>query len=545
MFKALYRKYRPKTFEDVVGQNNTVSILKNAIDNNKIAHAYLFYGPRGTGKTSIAKIFANEVNKNSKYLSDSVDIIEIDAASNNGVDEIREIKEAIKFLPTEGEYKIYIIDEVHMLTTSAFNALLKTLEEPPSHIIFILATTEIHKIPATILSRCQKFEFKNINNNQLKERLHQIALNESIEIDEESLEKISSIAKGGLRDAIGILDQVSNYTNNSITINDILDITSSIGESDLLDFYKNLVSSDTSSAILKYNKFYSEGKDTKLLIADLINISKDILIYKNLNEDTYCEYNIGIISELIKNTSYEKIYRIIEILSEAENKIRFSTEYVSYLHVAIIKICSIDNDNLIISELENRISQLENKINELLENKNTINTKTLIENNITRNSGYVPKKQEYSTENIEEYIIPNKGVLLSIINNSNEKFTNYAKIVYEKIVNSYLSVDRETFNILKKYTLEISSKEGCILIFDNDIDLGKLFISKRYKAILEEQFKKYIGVNYSVNLLQLNQYKYLKENTIMEDEINKEIEKNKTDIRVSKIEEIFSDIIIE
>lgn len=545
MFKALYRKYRPKTFEDVVGQNNTVSILKNAIDNNKIAHAYLFYGPRGTGKTSIAKIFANEVNKNSKYLSDSVDIIEIDAASNNGVDEIREIKEAIKFLPTEGEYKIYIIDEVHMLTTSAFNALLKTLEEPPSHIIFILATTEIHKIPATILSRCQKFEFKNINNNQLKERLHQIALNESIEIDEESLEKISFIAKGGLRDAIGILDQVSNYTNNSITINDILDITSSIGESDLLDFYKNLVSSDTSSAILKYNKFYSEGKDTKLLIADLINISKDILIYKNLNEETYCEYNIGIISELIKNTSYEKIYRIIEILSEAENKIRFSTEYVSYLHVAIIKICSIDNDNLIISELENRISQLENKINELLENKNTINTKTLIENNITRNSGYVPKKQEYSTENIEEYIIPNKGVLLSIINNSNEKFTNYAKIVYEKIVNSYLSVDRETFNILKKYTLEISSKEGCILIFDNDIDLGKLFISKRYKAILEEQFKKYIGVNYSVNLLQLNQYKYLKENTIMEDEINKEIEKNKTDIRVSKIEEIFSDIIIE
>jgi len=166
MFQALYRKYRPQTFNDIVGQNHIVSVLKNAIDKDQISHAYLFYGSRGTGKTSIAKIFANEVNGNEIYQKENVDIIEIDAASNNGVDEVRDIKEAIKFLPTEGKYKVYIIDEVHMLTTAAFNALLKTLEEPPAHVIFILATTEIHKIPATILSRCQRFEFKNLSQEQ-------------------------------------------------------------------------------------------------------------------------------------------------------------------------------------------------------------------------------------------------------------------------------------------------------------------------------------------------------------------------------------------
>ncbi|MBF0715623.1 DNA polymerase III subunit gamma/tau [Gemelliphila palaticanis] len=542
MFKALYRKYRPKTFDDVVGQSNTVSILKNAIDSNKIAHAYLFYGPRGTGKTSIAKIFANEVNKNANYLSDSVDIIEIDAASNNGVDEIREIKEAIKFLPTEGSYKVYIIDEVHMLTTSAFNALLKTLEEPPSHIIFILATTEIHKIPATILSRCQKFEFKNLNKNQLIERLDYIASNENIKIDYESLEKIANIAKGGLRDAIGILDQVSNY-NTNIKIQDILDITSSIGEKELLDFYKDLVNEDTSSAILKYNNFYADGKDTKLLIADLINISKDVLIYKNLKKDTYCEYNISELSELIENTSYDKIYKVIEILSEAENKIRFSTEYVSYLHVAIIKICSINIEDSSLTNLQDRLLQLEIKLKNLLDNKNSISNNVSEEKTLLKkDSVFIQKVKE---ENIEEYIIPNKNLLLSIMENSNEKFTNYAKKVYEKIVNSYLSTDKESFNLLKNCNLELSSKEGCILIFENDIELGKLFISRNYKKILEERFKNIIGVDYSVNLLQLNQYKYLKKHDKLQEEQKDKLEEKELVKSISKIEEIFSDIIIE
>ena len=338
MFQALYRKYRPQTFTDIVGQNHIVSVLKNAIDKDQISHAYLFYGSRGTGKTSIAKIFANEVNGNEEYQKENVDIIEIDAASNNGVDEVRDIKEAIKFLPTEGKYKVYIIDEVHMLTTAAFNALLKTLEEPPAHVIFILATTEIHKIPATILSRCQRFEFKNLSQEQLIDRLKYISQNEGIVIEDAAIEKIATLAKGGLRDAISILDQVSNYSEK-ITLDHILEVTSSISEDDILEFYRSLLQGDVTKSLLTYNNFVSQAKDTKLLLNDLINVTRDVVVYKNLNNTTYTVYNIDKIAEEVNNVGFDYFYKIIEYLSQTEQYIRFSTEYMSYMQICIVKIC--------------------------------------------------------------------------------------------------------------------------------------------------------------------------------------------------------------
>lgn len=337
MYQALYRKYRPKKFENVVSQTTIIQTLENSIKTSHIGHAYLFSGPRGTGKTTAAKIFARAVNclnykddlcnecKNCIYSGqkECMDIIEIDAASNNGVDEIRELRNKVKILPSELKYKVYIIDEVHMLSIGAFNALLKTLEEPPEHVIFILATTDPQKIPNTIISRCQTFQFKKISPNDIKQMLEKIALNEKIEIEDEVLTSIAYASDGGLRDAIGLLDKLSSYKLGKITYNDFLTMNGQIIENELLEFENSILAYKTDVMLEKIENYYNDGKDLVQILKQLIYHLKDILInYYMKNENL--EY------------SEKEIVELVSLLNEKISDIKKSDDIKVYVEILLL-----------------------------------------------------------------------------------------------------------------------------------------------------------------------------------------------------------------
>ena len=331
-YKVLYRKYRPDNFSNIIGQDYMISILKNAIKNDKISHAYIFSGPRGTGKTSTAKVFAKAINclnptsdgpcnecESCKHFKENADIIEIDAASNNGVDEIREIINNIKLAPAYSKYKVYIIDEVHMLSTSAFNALLLTLEEPPKHVVFILATTNIEAVPITILSRCQRFDFHKISIYDIMNRLKYVVKNENISIDDDALEEIAYISDGGMRDALSILDQLSS-TTEKITINDVIEHFGSVSKKQINDLYHLILQNNVDNFDTMMKKFKELAIDYKVLIKKMlekieeeaINAKKDIT-YSGLTYDQLKEmaFELADISNYVNMTIDP--YLLIEI----------------------------------------------------------------------------------------------------------------------------------------------------------------------------------------------------------------------------------------
>lgn len=357
MHKALYRVYRPKTFEDVVGQEHIVKTLKNQIRNSNIGHAYLFSGTRGTGKTSTAKIFARAVNcLNSNdeepcneceicvdTLNDNImDIVEIDAASNNSVDDIRELRESVKYTPSKAKYKVYIIDEVHMLSQGAFNALLKTLEEPPSYVIFILATTEPHKIPATILSRCQRFDFKRVSSKDIANRMAYICEKENIEAEEKALSLIARNSQGALRDALSILDQCMSFGNEIIEYKDVIELLGTVNIDELFELSQAIIDENTKKTLQILNEFIIWGKDIRNLMNDLIDQFRNLMVCKvskDLDEIiSLPEENIEKLKEQAKTININDLIRILNILSETQDSMKSSSNTRILAEVTMMKI---------------------------------------------------------------------------------------------------------------------------------------------------------------------------------------------------------------
>ncbi len=440
-YTALYRKFRPLNFSEMVGQDHITRTLKNQIMANRVGHAYLFNGGRGTGKTSAAKILARAINcLNPKdgepcneceickgAISGSLtDIVEMDAASNNSVEDIRSIREEVNFLPTKAKYRVYIIDEVHMLSTGAFNALLKTLEEPPEHVKFILATTEPQKLPATILSRCQRFDFKKISNEDIIKRLEIVCKESNIEITKEAMQIIATLSEGALRDALSILERCIQDGENQIDEDKIKDLVGIPKMVYVHDIVEAIIQYDVDKALVTVNKVLEDGKDISNLLWEIIKYVKDILLYKATNHvELYNEEEKQKLKEISEKVEKERLINLVYAFSELENEMKFSTQKSIIFQAGIIKLCSKltvnHNNHNNDADLEQRIEKIENYLRNHTGNVNsyrqqpvgtevkmaynvpTSTTQTVSKNEKKTSSS--PKKMETSTysSKVEEY----------------------------------------------------------------------------------------------------------------------------------------------
>ena len=467
---SLYRKYRPKKFEDVVGQEVVVKILKNSIKENKIAHAYIFAGPRGVGKTSIAKIFSKAVNCLNPIYGDlcencdvcsndtdnEIDIIEIDAASNNGVDEIREIRNSIKLMPTRLKYKVYIIDEVHMLSISAFNALLKTLEEPPSHAIFILATTEVNKIPSTVISRCQKFDFEKITPKLIEKQLNKILELENKIISDKIVKLIAKISDGGMRDAINLLDQILSLNNSNITTDDVYKIIGEITDEELFEILNSIYNGDMANVLYYIEKITDKGINFDVVCNKLQSFIRNILIYKNTEK--YFDNEYEIILDKYCNYDDEVYLKLCHELFSLSNELKKTTNQKNLVEIYFIKMVL-----LILNNTKNNDYNI-TKSTDIPIKKETDDIKKAKEEN-TKNINLIKKIR------INNALFgANKKVKTEFI----EKFKNIDEYMFTKKFNSLAS-------ILKKANIEVVSDKNVIFSFENDFEL--MLFDKNNKQI--------------------------------------------------------------
>lgn len=486
-YQALYRVWRSQRFDDVVGQKAITQTLKNAIVQKKTSHAYLFTGPRGTGKTSAAKIFAKAIN--CKHSQDGEpcnvcetcvaitegrlnDVIEIDAASNNGVEEIRDIRDKAKYAPTQAEYKVYIIDEVHMLSTGAFNALLKTLEEPPQNVIFILATTEPHKIPLTIISRTQRFDFKRIGTQDIVDHMAHIMQEMALDYEEQALYVIGRAAEGGMRDALSILDQTISFSDEKVTLEDAMQVTGSLTYEMMDHYIQCCVAGDVERALEGLESILGEGKEARRFLEDLLLYCRDLLMYQQAPK--LLAEKAGTLTEAFKElatqTPAEKIYQLIQILSDTQNEIRFTNNANIYLEVATVKLAKTVQPNKHntpetanqdgsaegnpeLADLQNQIGQLKKELAELKKH------------GVAAKEADAPRQQARPQAPKSSFRVPTERVY-QVLNEATRTHLMNVKNVWEDLLQT-LSVTQRA--MLKASEPVAASPKGIVVAFDYEI----------------------------------------------------------------------------
>ncbi len=476
-YQALYRVWRSQRFDDIVGQQAITQTLKNAIIQNQISHAYLFTGPRGTGKTSAAKILAKAVNCphsqdgepcNECEMCRSItagsqeDVIEIDAASNNGVEEIRFIRDRANYAPTQATYKVYIIDEVHMLSTGAFNALLKTLEEPRKNVIFILATTEPHKIPATIISRTQRFDFKRIGTEDIVQHLAHILQENQIAYEEQALQVIARAAEGGMRDALSILDQAISFSDGQITLTDAMEVTGSLSFEMMDQFISSCTENNVAGALEMLAQMLASGKEARRLLENLLVYCRDLLIYQQAPQ--LLTEKAGHLTDAFKNlaaqTAPQQLYQWIDILNNTQNEVRFTTNPTIYLEVATVKLAG-DRAPQVSAPDNQQVTQLQQELQALRQEVQQLKQSGVSQETVATSAPVAAKRKATAVS----YRVPKERVF-SVLQEATRQHLESVKMVWEDLLASLSATQKA---MLRASEPKAASPQGLVVAFDYEI----------------------------------------------------------------------------